>query len=118
MRNKHKYVLSRKKNRSVGCILCEIKQAAIKKFEHWIILPNDFPYDKLAVGHDMLVSKRHVEFESDLSNSEKKELLEIKERYIPKANYDMYIENTPRLKSVKGHFHGHLLRLKQVYKGL
>jgi hypothetical protein len=91
-----------------GCFICERKP--IKKFKYWKIIINIFPYDKLAVKHDMLVPLRHISIESKLSRKEKEELLLIKEKYLSRTNYDFVLENLPRKKSAPEHFHLHLIK--------
>lgn len=92
------------------CFICERKHK--NKFKYWKIISNIFPYDKIASRHDMLVPLRHVSLESKFNGQEKKELLEIKERYLPRQDYDWIIENLPRKKSAPAHFHLHLIKHK------
>ena len=35
----------------------------IKRFEHWLIIENEFPYDAIAETHHMLVPKRELPFD-------------------------------------------------------
>lgn len=101
------------------CILCsKIKTETKKEFKYWVILPNDFPYDKIATSHDLLVLKRHAATEDMLTEAERKELLDIKVNYLPKTKYEVFYENMPKERSVKGHYHVQLIDLLPKYDSL
>ena len=76
------------------CRLCE--KESLKSFVHWRITENNFPYDKVASVHHMLMSIRHV--------SENK--LKIKQEFV-RIEYDWIIESIE--KSIPEHFHLHLI---------
>ena len=86
------------------CPLCACK--ATMAFTYWKVIPNAFPYDRIAEQHDMIVPLRHVA-EGELSLNELAELKEIKETYID-TEYGMIMQGTHRLMSVPNHFHLHL----------
>ena len=92
-------------NLDKNCVLCDCQP--INEFEHWRIIRNIFPYDKIAKSHDMIVPKRHVT-ELNLSEGEMAELRNIKETYLH-TNYDFIIEPTYKMKSIPQHFHLHLI---------
>ena len=103
------------KHRSTGildreCPLCT--RESIKKFTHWRIIENNFPYDLIAQKHNMLVPVRHAS-EEELTQEELDELFTIKEEYVH-LNYDYILEATHRKKSIPAHFHLHLLILKDA----
>ena len=77
-------------------------------FTLWKIIPNDFPYDRIAKKHHMIVPLRHVQ-EKDLSTEERAELQEIKGRGFDDDTYEYIIEAAQKIKSVPGHFHLHLV---------
>ena len=92
--------------------LVNLEDRAVKKFRHWIILENDFPYDAIASVSHMIFTKRKVVFDWDfLSQEEKDELNHLKKTYL-KDHYDVLYENLPSGQSITGHFHLHLLVLK------
>lgn len=91
-----------------GCRLCELEGS--RTFTHWKIVPNDFPYDRIAHRHDMIVSRRHTQ-EPNLLEEERTELEMIKREYID-TTYEWIMEPTFHQKSVPGHFHLHLLVTK------
>ncbi len=91
-----------------GCKLCEAPP--LKVFKYWALVKNNFPYDKIAEVHDMLIPKRHVT-EEELSQEEWHEFQQIKDEYIHKE-YEFMIEATHRKKSIPAHFHLHLLVAK------
>lgn len=85
----------------------------IKEFEHWMIIPNDFPYDAIATVNHMILPKRAVSFDWQLiTDDEKRELELLKQTYLSE-NYDLVWENLPKGQTVPGNFHLHLLVLKR-----
>ena len=92
-----------------GCNLCK-KVSFIKEFKHWRIIENKFPYDRIAKVNHMIIPKRHIT-EKKLNNLEKKEFEIIKSGYVAKK-YEFLIECTNKRKSIPGHFHIHLIIVK------
>jgi len=88
-----------------GCRICEAP--AVKDFQYWKIIRNSFPYDRIAVEHDMIVPKRHTT-EQELSKEEWAEFQKIKTADI-NTSYEYLIEAVHKLKSIPGHFHLHLI---------
>lgn len=88
-----------------GCPLCASE--SLKEFQFWRIISNDFPYDKIAVDHHMIIPKRHVA-DSDVSAEEWEEYEALKKSYINDA-YEFIIESTLKKRSVPEHFHLHLI---------
>lgn len=91
------------------CVLCD--KESIIPFQHWKIILNDFPYDRVANIHHMLVPLRHCT-EDELTEEEWDEY-----RSIKKNNLDLYeflLEATEHIKSIPQHFHVHLLRIKEI----
>ncbi len=91
------------------CSLCT-KDKSIKKFKHWRIVENRFPYDLIAKTHHIIISSRHVVYDK-LNKAEKKELDLIKSTYI-QIKYQMFMEATKKRQSVPEHFHIHLIVFK------
>ncbi|MBX4192088.1 hypothetical protein KW798_01230 [Candidatus Parcubacteria bacterium] len=91
-----------------SCVLCA--KTPLKEFTYWKIIPNDFPYDKVAKTHHMLIPKRHSD-EKNLTKEENEELWKIKPEYI-NDQYDYILEATSKHKSIPAHFHLHLLVVK------
>ena len=88
-----------------GCVLCQ--KEPINSFTHWKIVSNDFPYDRIAKTHHMIVPIRHSD-ESELTDDEVQELRTLKETYIA-DHYDDIIEATRHQKSIPHHFHLHII---------
>ncbi len=107
--SENKYQEYRKNNLSELCPLC-IKEP-IKKFNHWKIVYNDFPYDRIATVHHMLVPIRHVK-EDGLNGEELNEMKYIKENHLMNNDYEFIIEATYKVKTVPSHFHLHLIITK------
>ncbi len=94
------------------CALC--KEAPTVSFEHWVIYPNDFPYDAIAKVHDLIVTKRHVTF-AELNEAERAELEHLKQTYL-NERYDSLIESLPVRQSIPLHAHYHLVISHDVIK--
>jgi hypothetical protein len=92
-----------------GCPLCD--EQSIREFVYWRLIPNSFPYDRIAKKHDMLVTKRHVQ-EQDLTDDEKAELFHIKQNELDE--YPYIVEAHQKQKSIPHHFHLHFLIPKDV----
>lgn len=92
-----------------GCVLC--KKDALKTFEHWKIVENDFPYDIIAETHHMIVPLRHM-ISAGLTGEEWGELQKIKKEYIT-STYQFMVESTHANQSVPEHFHVHLIVVKE-----
>ena len=90
------------------CYICTAKP--IKTYKGWKKIENEFPYDEVATKNDMIVPLRHT-IEDDLTEEELREFKEIKKDINDK--YDMILENTHKQKSIPGHFHLHLLQIKE-----
>ncbi len=90
------------------CRICELE--SLHEFEYWRIITNEFPYDRVAEKHSMLVPKRHVK-EKELTAEESQELIEIK--YNPVlSEYTNIVQNNKKLITIPEHFHLHLLVAK------
>jgi hypothetical protein len=88
------------------CALCRVE--AIQTFTYWKLIPNEFPYDKIAKRHDMIVPLRHT---ADISDDERAELLQLRSSYIDE-HYRYIMEATNRTKSIPAHYHLHLIEIK------
>lgn len=90
------------------CRLCEME--TIKEFEYWKVLINEFPCDRVAEKHVLLVTKRHCT-EDQLSEEEKNELLQIKgSSYV--NSFDYILESTRGAMSIPAHYHLQLFQIK------
>lgn len=90
------------------CYLCE--STPIREYKYWKIVENQFPYDEVAETTHMVTPKRHLT-ESGLTWREMSELQKVKETI--HKEYDMILENAHKNKLIPGHYHLHLLRLKE-----
>jgi hypothetical protein len=89
-----------------ACPLCE--KPALKSFTHWKILSNDFPYDRIAKVHHLIVPIAHA-VENDVASAAWEELRRIKAEEF--GGYDYILEPTGTQRSIPGHFHLHLVAL-------
>ena len=90
------------------CKICEAK--SLHEFEHWRIITNDFPYDRISEKHSMLVPKRHAK-EIELTDTEKKELFQLKSHDIINE-YNYILEATKRRITNVDHYHLNLIQTK------
>lgn len=79
-----------------------------KWFKYWKIIDNEFPYDAAAKVHHLLVPKRVLAKESECTEEEIEELIELKETVC--EEYDTIWQNPFHKKTVPGHFHLHLIK--------
>jgi len=91
------------------CVLCAAE--SIEEFTYWRIIPNEFPYDRVAAVHHMIVPKRHIT-DSEFSEDERNELMSIKHTRL--QDYQYLLETTHVTKSVPAHFHLHLIVTKEI----
>jgi len=89
------------------CIFCS-RDMIIEEFNHWILLKNKFPYNKVFKNHCLLSPKAHIKEFKDLYKDEITELNELLEE----LDYDMCILNKKKKRSVPEHFHYHLVKIK------
>ncbi|GIW68262.1 MAG: hypothetical protein KatS3mg099_210 [Candidatus Parcubacteria bacterium] len=89
-----------------SCPLCRAPD--IRAYRFWRLIPNHFPYDKIARTHHMLVPKRCVP-EEEIAAQEWEELTHIKRELAPA--YHFYMETTIRQRSVRQHYHLHCVEL-------
>lgn len=87
------------------CPLCN--RPSLVEFTHWRIIKNDFPYDKVAHTHHMVLPKRHTS-DDELTPEELSELRIVKRSYINET-YDYLQESVTKTSSIPHHFHLHLI---------
>jgi len=92
--------------------MCEAP--AIKEFEHWKIIENEYPYDAVAKVSHMLVPKRHVHAHVFLNTIERNELECDVTVEIIGDDYDAMQWNTPKAQTHPSHYHIHLLTFRRV----
>ena len=98
-------------NHTKGCVLCD--RESITSFQHWKIIRNDFPYDRIAQTHHMLVPKRHVPGDyRSLSEDEIAELNTVKQEYL-NDHYEYVFEALNHMQTIPEHFHLHLIVVKE-----
>ncbi len=91
-----------------GCPLCT--RPSLKEFTHWKVVLNDFPYDRIADTHHMIIPRRHAS-EDEIMEEEWREYAAIKAGFISDT-YEYIMESTHRRKTIPAHFHVHLLTIK------
>src|SRR5690349_10650335 len=100
-----------KKTFPPGCPLCRME--AIKEFKYWKIIVNEYPYDRIATMHHMLVPLRHV-VERELTADERQECVDIKLGYIGDT-YEKMLEPSRMRHNIHDHYHLHLMNLHDIF---
>lgn len=95
-----------KRKKPGDCYLC--RATSIKEFKFWRLLPNEFPYDRIAKTHHLITLRRHAD-ENGLTVEEYNELYDIKHSL--RNDYDMLFENTLKRKSIREHYHIHAMEI-------
>ena len=85
------------------------QERVIYEYDHWVVIPNRFPYDAIFTVHDLLVPKRHFAYVRDATDEERHEYYQIKKQLDQDDTYESIIENFSRSRSVDTHFHAHLV---------
>ncbi len=57
--------------------MCSDKENIIEEYTHWVLMRNEFPYDRYFSKSDMLVTKRHTQ-EHELTDEEIAEFFTLK----------------------------------------
>lgn len=91
-----------------GCVLCE--EEIIRDFKYWRIIPNAFPYDRVADVHHLLLLNRHSSGE-DITPEEESELAELKKVALG-SDYGFIMQTLGSTTSIPTHLHYHLIRPK------
>ena len=86
---------------------------SIANYEHWAIIPNDFPYDIIARRHDLLIPKRKIISFWEMTDEELLELRTIKEHLDDR--YTSIIENFTNMRSIRDHLHLHLIDWREDF---
>ncbi len=90
------------------CALC--RKSTVVDFTYWRIVANEFPYDRVAKIHHMLIPKRHIT-ETHMTQEELIELFEIKINHVY-TTYHTIMEMTLLKKTIPEHFHLHLITFR------
>lgn len=80
----------------------------------WVVVENQFPYDKIAKTHHMLVPLRAFTEDIDMTQDERDELAAIKRRVADEKLYDVIMENVMHRRTVPTHYHLHLIKYKDI----
>lgn len=85
----------------------------VKEYKFWIIVENEFPYDKVAEVHHLLIPKRKFANESEMKNEEYEELMAIKKEVSDLGVYSSISENLHKERTILDHYHLHLIKYKK-----
>lgn len=80
----------------------------------WFIAKNEFPYDKIAERHHLLIPVRTFENDWEMTHQEREELMGLKRSFAGSKEYDAIQENVAHRRSVPRHYHLHLIKYKNI----
>lgn len=87
------------------CPLCNLP--VIREIGNFLIVHNEYPYDRFFKVDDILITKEHKE---NLNFKDLEELEKIKKQLSDENIYDYVFENLPNQASIKTHWHVHFLK--------
>lgn len=86
----------------------------IREWEFWVLVENEFPYDKIAKKHSLLVAKRHFVHDDEMDILEREEMYAIKKEFAESREYDSLLENLSHNRTVPGQYHLHCLKFHHI----
>ena len=93
-----------------GLAIFDLEQERfLREYTHWVVIENRYPYDKVFAVHHMLVPKRPFPFVREATDEERAEYYQIKKELDQDSEYQSIIENFSNSRSVRKHFHAHLV---------
>ena len=111
-----KYMKRMKENKcKTGVNLIErIGKEPVDEYKYWVIIEDEFPFDKIAKVHHLLIPKRVFMESTDMTKEEKEEMEYLIGNELPKK-YDYILNKLDgRSRSFPDHFHIHLLEIKKT----
>jgi hypothetical protein len=86
----------------------------IRAWKYWVLVENEFPYDKIAKKHDLLVATRHFVHDAELDILEREELFAIKAEFAESKEYDSLLENLSHNRTVPWQYHLHCIKFHHI----
>lgn len=83
-------------------------------FEHWMVVENEFPYDKIAAVHRLLAPKRSMSEPFEMNAEEVRELHGIMQAWAEAKEYDTMMLNFHHSRTLPKQLHFHLVRFINV----
>lgn len=87
-----------------------------RSFKYWFITWNEYPYDRIAKKHDLLVPKRKFASSEQMTKAERDEFEKIKKTFTKTQEYDSVMENIPHQRTIRDWHHLHLIKFKGSFK--
>lgn len=96
-----------------GLIQIELKDLLfVNKWKHWILVENEFPYDKIAEYHCLLVPFRRFAEDEEMHEDERLELSQIKNIFSETKDFDVILESLRHDRTVPETYHLHCMKLR------
>lgn len=86
----------------------------IRAWKYWVLVENEYPYDKIAKKHSLLVATRHFVHDSEMDILEREELFAIKAEFAESREYDSLLENLSHNRTVPWQYHLHCLKFHHI----
>ena len=84
----------------------------VKRWNEWILVRNEFPYNKIAENHCLLVPLRTFSEDEEMSEVERQGLFSIKREFAESKDFDWVLECVKHSRTVPLVYHLHCLKLK------
>jgi diadenosine tetraphosphate (Ap4A) HIT family hydrolase len=84
----------------------------IKQWNYWRLIKNDYPYDKIAESHYLLIPLSGFAEDEEMNNDERKELFSIKNELSETKTFDAIFENLKHDRSIQTFYHLHCIKFK------
>lgn len=84
----------------------------IKKFKYWKLVKNEYPYDRIATRHDMLIPLRDFSSFQEVNPKERAEFFKLWNQFSKKKTYDMLMVAFPFSQTYPSRLHFHLMKTK------
>lgn len=81
-----------------------------EELTYWRLIQNEYPYDRIAAKHYLLVSRRRFKNDFEMDADERAELLEFKKRLEQSQEFDFIGESISHRRTVPEHYHIHLIK--------
>ena len=105
------------KRRKMGALMDGIDLRTlpkINKTKYWILVENEFPYDKIASKHHLLVPLRKFKYDDEMTAAERDNLFLIKKDFTQEKRYDAILETLGHNRSIPDHYHIHCITFHYV----
>lgn len=103
------------KEKELGELTFDLRSLEVgHSWKFWMLAKNQFPYDKIAERHSLLIPFRLFAEDDEMTDEEREELFLIKKEYRDSGEFDVIMEHFKRHRTIPEQFHLHFIRYKKV----